>query len=142
MAQHIKFNLLSNSATHPVRGTPGSAGYDLSASEGLTIPPRSSKAVRTSISMSFPQDTVCFIKPRSGLALRHSIDVLAGVIDSDYTGEVMVILINHSDGEFSINAGDRIAQMVFLKLSTADVVGGGSTLRDNRGDGGFGSSGN
>lgn len=134
------FKLLNENAIQPVRGTPQSAGFDVYASETVVIEPGVSKPVGTSIALSFPSDTVCFIKPRSGLALKHSIDVLAGVVDSDYTGEVKVILINHGKETFVANKGDRIAQLVFLQLSTC-CIGITNTIKKRRGSDGFGSTG-
>lgn len=134
----IEFRISSNDGTLPVKGTSGSAGWDVFSSENVMIPPGKSRAVGTCLHTSFPPDTVCFVKPRSGLALKNSIDVLAGVVDSDYKGEIKVILINHGDGNFHIKKGDRVAQLVFLSLSPHNPTG--KTIRAIRGSEGFGST--
>jgi dUTP pyrophosphatase len=82
------------------------------------------------------------IRPRSGLAAKHGIDVLAGVIDSDYRGEVRVILINHGDAPIHVKAGDRIAQMVIQEYARMIPVEVEELTDTARGDGGFGSTGN
>lgn len=136
----IKFANHKNGLT-PVRGTPGSGGYDIHSAVERVIPPGAHMAIPTDVYTQFPADTVCFIKPRSGLAFKHAINVLAGVIDSDYKGEIMVILINHSNEPFHVNIGDRIAQLVFLQLSMHSTNVMEETICDERGNGGFGSTG-
>jgi dUTP pyrophosphatase len=138
----IKFtNKLGNGQT-PIRGTPGSAGYDIHSAVDIVVPVGQHIAISTDVYTEFPPDTVCFIKPRSGLAFKHAINVLAGVVDSDYRGEIKVILINHGTTDFKVSKGDRIAQLVFLGLtlhSTNVVVE--DTISGERGTGGFGSTG-
>lgn len=82
-----------------------------------------------------------FAAPRSGLAWKHSIDVGAGVIDADYRGPVGVILFNHSDVDFEVNTGDRIAQLIIQKIVTPEVTEVESLDSTQRGEGGFGSTG-
>ena len=125
----------------PERQTPGSAGYDIACVEGQTIAPRAHALFRTGLALRVPQGTYGQIAPRSGLSTR-GIDVGAGVIDQDYTGEVRVLLRNHSDAEVCINAGDRIAQLIVKKIEFPQVQ---KVLRlpewTQRGEGGFGSTG-
>jgi dUTP pyrophosphatase len=84
---------------------------------------------------------VGLVWPRSGLAVRHGIDTLAGVIDSDYRGEVRVVLVNHGDAEFRVSAGDRIGQLLVQKVERARFSRAGDLAATPRGEGGFGSTG-
>ena len=94
----------------PMRSTEGAAGYDLSAAQTAVVPARGKCLVKTSLAMAIPKGCYGRVAPQSGLALKKFIDVGAGVIDSDYRGELGVILFNFSDGGFVINMGDKIAQ--------------------------------
>lgn len=128
----------------PTRATPGAAGMDMHAAEGAVVPPNGAwVAVETGIVLQFPPTVYARIAPRSGLAFKHGIQVGAGVIDSDYTGSIKVILFNHGTTPFSIQPGDRIAQVIFEKIETPDLVE--CALEDlaatERGTGGFGSTG-
>src|SRR4051812_35959739 len=96
----------------PEYATDGSAGADLRSSEAVTLPPGGRAAVPTGIAIEIPPDHVGLVWPRSGLAVRHGIDTLAGVIDSDYRGEVKVVLVNHGREPVTIAKGDRIAQLI------------------------------
>lgn len=125
-----------------MRGTSGSAGYDVHSNIVTVINPGEHKAISTDVYTEFPEDTVCFIKPRSGLAFKHAINVLAGVVDSDYRGEIKIILINHGSTPFHVKVGDRIAQLVFLGLTLHSTNVMESTVQAGaRGEGGFGSTG-
>jgi dUTP pyrophosphatase len=136
---------LSHKAQIPIYKTEGSSGMDLMAltEDKIVIKPNKSALVPTGLSVAIPNDTEIQIRPRSGLAAKSSISVLntPGTIDSDYRGELKVILINHGDKEFIINNGDRIAQMVLvpiLKVQFEEVQDLPETIR---GSGGFGSTG-
>ena len=125
--------------------TEGSSGMDLMAflKDPVTIRPKSSELISTGISVAIPEDTEIQIIPRSGLAAKSNISVLntPGTIDSDYRGELKIILYNHGEDEFVVNNGDRIAQMVLmpvLKASFEEVEDLPNTIR---GTGGFGSTG-
>ena len=129
----------------PSYKTEGSSGMDLLAltEDKIVIKPNKSALVPTGLSVAIPNDTEIQIRPRSGLAAKSSISVLntPGTIDSDYRGELKVILFNHGDKEFIINNGDRIAQMVLvpiLKVQFEEVQDLPETIR---GSGGFGSTG-
>ena len=136
---------LSHKAQIPIYKTEGSSGLDLMAltEDKIVIKPNKSTLVPTGLSIAIPNDTEIQIRPRSGLAAKSSISVLntPGTIDSDYRGELKVILFNHGDKEFIINNGDRIAQMVLvpiLKVQFEEVQDLPETIR---GSGGFGSTG-
>lgn len=129
----------------PTTATSGSAGYDLSSCVDDVVPARSWKAIETGIVVQFP-DKVCYLRiaPRSGLAFKKGIDVFAGVVDSDYTGTIKVILMNNGDEDFEIKKGDRIAQMIYERIFKPELVQVSSMdelEETSRGSGGFGSTG-
>jgi len=114
--QRIQVRLLDPQARLPTRGSAKAAGHDLYANEERTIPARGQEVVTTGISITPPQGTYGRIAPRSGMAVKHQIAVNAGVIDSDYTGEIKVVLANTSDQDYQIQKGDRIAQLISEKI--------------------------
>jgi dUTP pyrophosphatase len=124
----------------PEYATDGAAGADLRAAEAVTVPPGARAAVGTGIHLEIPPGHVGLVWPRSGLAVRHGIDTLAGVIDSDYRGEVKVVLVNHGPEAFVIAAGDRIAQLLVQPVARVRFVRAG-LAGTSRGAGGFGSTG-
>ncbi len=133
--------LVGAGGTLPEYGSDGAAGADLRASEALVIPPGGRAAVPTALRLEIPPGHAGLVWPRSGLAVRHGIDTLAGVIDCDYRGELRVVLVNHGAEPFAIAVGDRIAQLLLQRVErvafrVADEVGG-----TGRGTGGFGSTG-
>lgn len=137
----LRFVRLHEGAIVPTRCTPLSAGVDLSALSNCTIPAHGNYLVRTGLSVQVPVGCYGRIAERSGLALRRQIAVGGGVVDPDYTGEIYVILINHSNNDYDITAGDRIAQFIcekvlFPKVTVVDAHD--VTVRGNRG---LGSSG-
>jgi dUTP pyrophosphatase len=135
--------LLSENARAPTRGSDFAAGYDLYADCRAVVPPRGKALVRTGISIKMPEGVYGRVAPRSGLAWRNHIDVGAGVIDPDYRGEVAVVLFNHSEKEFVVEPGDRIAQLILEKFEFAPIrIIFGEMNETKRGEGGFGSSGN
>lgn len=125
----------------PEYATEGAAGADLRALADAVLEPGQRAAVPTGVRLQIPPGYVGLIWPRSGLAVRHGIDTLAGVIDSDYRGEVQVVLVNHGADTVRIAAGDRIAQILFQKVERASVVAVPGLDATARGAGGFGSSG-
>ena len=137
----LKVQKLSNSATLPKRSTDGAAGYDLCASQDCTIPAGGKGLVKTKLSISFPTGLYARIAPRSGLALKRFIDVGAGVVDSNYRGEVGVVLFNHGDQDFEVKMGDRIAQLILEKIDTPPVEEVQGLNNTVHGSGGFGSTG-
>ena len=129
----------------PAYKTDGASGMDLMAltKETITIKPNSSCLVPTGISVAFSKDFEIQIRPRSGLALKKSITVLntPGTIDSDYRGEIKVILFNHGNSDFLINNKDRIAQMILTPVIKMEFEETGDLPETVRGEGGFGSTG-
>jgi len=133
---------LDPSARLPTRGTPQSAGYDLYAPDDTLIVARGSVLINLHIAMSIPMYHVGIIKSRSSLASKFGVCVDTGVIDSDYRGSIKVLLFNHSDKDYQITAGDRIAQLLILKyLVTPFQEVKEFTEETERGERGFGSTG-
>ena len=136
-----------DTALTPVYSSECAAGADLRSSEDVIIPAGERVLVKTGVSVIIPNGYVGLIHPRSGLALKHGITVLntPGTIDSDYRGEIGVILYNTSKQDFSVVVGDRIAQIVFQPYVEAKFINAGVELpkdtRTTRGVGGFGSTG-
>ncbi|XVF63883.1 hypothetical protein PTKIN_Ptkin09bG0121800 [Pterospermum kingtungense] len=137
----LRVKKLSNKAVLPSRGSALAAGYDLSSATDTKVPARGKALVPTDLSISIPERTYGRVAPRSGLAWKHSIDVGAGVIDGDYRGPLGVILFNHSDVDFEVKVGDRIAQLIVEKIMTPDVLEVEDLDSTTRGAGGFGSTG-
>ena len=137
----MKVTKLNEAARIPEQATPGSAGYDLCAVTGATIYPGQRLLIKTGLSVAIPDGMVGIIKPRSGLAVKHGIDVLAGVLDSDFRGNVGVLLINHGDSAWPFNAGERVAQLVVVPYYHGACVEVGSLEETMRGDGAYGSTG-
>ena len=125
----------------PDHATTGAAGADLRASGAIEIPPGGRAAVPTGLRIQIPRGHVGLVWPRSGLAVRHGIDTLAGVIDSDYRGEVRVVLVNHGPEPFSIAPGERIAQLLLQRVERARFTAVSELQDTDRGGGGFGSTG-
>ena len=119
----------------------GDAGADLTASQKMLIPPRDRLLVTTGIHLEIPEGHVGLIWPRSGLAVKKGIDCGAGVIDSHYRGEVKVLLFNHSDKEFQIEQGDRIAQLLIQKVERVQFLPVDQLSETTRSQMGFGSTG-
>lgn len=139
---NIQIKKLSDKAKIPSQGSKYAAGYDLYAAEEVLVNTLGRKLVKTNISISIPEGYYGRIAPRSGLAYKNGIDVLAGVIDSDYRGDIGVILFNTDHNlDFLVNVGDRIAQIIIEKCHSVNwepVETLDSTVRS---EGGFGSSG-
>jgi len=132
---------LSDKATLPKRGSALAAGYDLYSAEQKIIPARGKALVDTQISVAVPVGTYGRVAPRSGLASKFMIDTGAGVIDADYRGVVFVLLFNHSEKDFTVEPGDRVAQLIIEKIQTPDVLEVQDLEETLRGAGGFGSTG-
>jgi len=127
----------------PVYATSGAAGMDVVSAEDVTIAPGGRHAVATGLSVAIPHGYEIQVRPRSGLALKHGITVpnTPGTIDSDYRGEVKVILINHGTEPFAILRGDRVAQLVLAPVTRAGWIEVAELDETVRGEGGFGSTG-
>lgn len=133
---------LTNDAIMPTRGSDGAVGYDLYSTEDTVVPCQAGRAlVGTGISVVLPPGVYGRVAPRSGLAVKHCINVGAGVIDPDYTGEIKVVLFNHGENDFEIKRGDRIAQLVLERCETPPVKEIEIIEETARGSGGFGSTG-
>lgn len=135
---------LHDGATLPTRAYDGDAGLDLSACERVELGPGERAMVSTGLGVAIPAGHAGFVQPRSGLAARHGISVLnsPGLIDAGYRGEVRVLLLNTDRSlAFELAAGDRIAQLVLVKVQTPEVVEVEDLAVSERGAGGFGSSG-
>jgi len=148
MKETVKIRIqLDEGARLPVYGSDQAAGADLCACLGigntLTIEPHKYVMVPTGLRIALPEGYEAQVRPRSGLAAKNGVTVLntPGTVDSDYRGEVKVILINHSDTPFVINDGDRIAQMVIARHEKAAFETVLSLDGTKRGEGGFGSTG-
>ncbi|OHD07473.1 MAG: deoxyuridine 5'-triphosphate nucleotidohydrolase [Spirochaetes bacterium GWD1_27_9] len=139
----VKIKLLNSEAKIPAKATPNSSGFDLFSTEELIIEKHKFKLISTGISIEMERGVEAQVRSRSGLAIKHGIAVLnsPGTIDCDYRGEVKVVLINHSDCDFTIEKGMRIAQMVFSKVVDADFQVVSELSDTQRGEGGFGSTG-
>lgn len=142
----MKVQIVNNSKHElPKYATKLSAGMDLRANieEPIVLQPGERRLIPTGIHIGLPQGYEAQVRPRSGLALKHGITCLnsPGTIDADYTGEVGVILINHGQEPFTINDGDRIAQMVIAKYKQVTWVEVEELQATERGDGGFGHTG-
>ena len=136
---------LSHKAQIPIYKTEGSSGMDLMAltEDKIVIKPNKSALVPTGLSVAIPNDTEIQIRPRSGLAAKSSISVLntPGTIDSDYRGELKIILFNHGNKEFIVNNNDRVAQMVLTPVIKMELEEVDELPKTIRGLGGFGSTG-
>lgn len=144
MKQTLKIKKLINDAKIPFYAHEGDAGMDLYSSEEKIILPGESVLVKTGISIELPHNTEAQIRPRSGLALKHSITVLnsPGTIDEGYRGEIGIILINHGKEKFFVEKYMRIAQMVIKPVIRAEIQEVTDELSETeRAKGGFGSSG-
>jgi dUTP pyrophosphatase len=140
----LKVRRLDARALLPTRAYPGDAGLDLYALEERTLGPGERGSIGTGICVEIPEDQAGLVLPRSGLAARHGIALVnaPGLIDCGYRGEIRVLLLNTDRREpFSISAGDRIAQLVLVRVETPDVIEVDELALSERGGGGFGSSG-
>jgi dUTP pyrophosphatase len=138
--EFLYYAKMSSKAYSPTRATPEAAGMDLKAAEAQLINPGERKLISTHLRIMIPPGHYGRIAPRSGLALHHTIDVCAGVIDSDYRGEIKILLHNHGTLPFQVNEGNKIAQLICEKI-TIPILAEINTLPSSiRGDNGFGSS--
>lgn len=132
---------LHAAAQLPLRGSTWAAGADLHCVEAFTLKPGERRAIPTGLALAIPTGFYGRIAPRSGWAAKHGIDTLAGIIDADYRGEVLVLLINLGHEPFTAQAGERIAQLIIERVALC-AYAWAETLDDTeRGAGGFGSTG-
>jgi dUTP pyrophosphatase len=140
----LRFRRLRVAARPPSQAHEGDAGYDLHAAEAVTIGPGERASVGTGIAVAIPEGQAGLVVPRSGLAARHGISVVnaPGLIDSGYRGELRVLLLNTDRAEsFSVEPGDRIAQLVLVRVETGALEEVAELDETVRGVGGFGSTG-
>lgn len=147
----LKVKSLNSEANQPTYGSDYAAGLDIYSCYNYTIKPGSRECISTGIALEWvknneldenPKDFYLRIAPRSGLSFKNGIDVMAGVIDYDYRGEIKVILLNTSNCDFKITKGDKIAQAILTRIIRFDEITECDSLEDTkRGDGGFGSTG-
>ena len=136
---------ISSTVQLPTYKTNGASGMDLMAciEKPISLEPGKSCLIPTGLSVAFPEKYEIQIRPRSGLAAKNNISVLntPGTIDSDYRGELKIILFNHSNENFIVNNNDRVAQMVLTPIVKMELEEINELPNSNRGDGGFGSTG-
>ena len=139
----VKVKKLSEKAVLPSFAHPGDAGLDLFSIENKVLEPGRSYLVKTGISIQLPKNTEAQIRPRSGLALKHTISLTntPGTIDEGYRGEIGVIMINHGNENFEIKEGMKIAQMVIKPIYEVNITESKDLSDTSRGEGGFGSTG-
>jgi dUTP pyrophosphatase len=139
----VQFIKALETAKLPTYTTAGAAGADLYSAKDYKIPPGEHMLIDTGLNCVIPEGYEIQVRPRSGLALKNRVTVLnaPGTIDSDYTGRLGVVLINHSDVIFSITTGDRIAQIVVAPIIQAEFTWTTEEKQTQRGSGGFGSTG-
>ncbi|WP_042275568.1 dUTP diphosphatase [[Clostridium] dakarense] len=139
----LKIKKLSEEAMIPNFAHKGDAGMDLYSIEEVVIPSNETRLIKTGISIQLPKNTEAQVRPRSGMALKHSITVLntPGTIDEGYRGEICIILINHGKEEFVVTKGMKIAQMVVKPIYDINIEEVKELDNTERGKGGFGSTG-
>jgi dUTP pyrophosphatase len=141
MSAIIEFKKLGENAVLPTRGSEQSAGLDLYAAADALIPAQGYAPVGTQLAVAVPQGYYARIAPRSGLSAKHGVFTLAGVVDSDYRGEVICVLANISDIDLPVAVGDRIAQMIIEAVLLPDPQFVDELSDTSRGVGGLGSTG-
>ena len=148
--KYVNVKLVEDGAKLPQRGSNGAVGYDIFSSESVDIRANGKCTVSTGIAIDFdnlynPQnpheDVYVRIAPRSGLAAKKHIDIGAGVIDRDYRGVIKVVMFNHANETLHIDAGDKIAQMIFERVFMPDIALISELSETDRGANGFGSTG-
>ncbi|HEV8368155.1 MAG TPA: dUTP diphosphatase [Pyrinomonadaceae bacterium] len=137
----LNFKCLDPRAILPTRGSAASAGLDLYSIEDITIAPRQRVLARTGLAVAVPPGFYGRVAPRSGLAVKNGLDVLAGVIDSDYRGEVCCALLNTGDEPLTLPQGSRLCQLIIEQIITPFPAWTDDLDKTDRGDGGFGSTG-
>ena len=137
----LRFKQLDPRAVLPSRGSSFAAGLDICSIEDLIIEPHQRASARTGLAVAIPHGCYGRVAPRSGLAVKHGLDVLAGVIDSDYRGELCCILYNTSDALITLAAGSKICQLIIEQIITPNATWAADLDETARGAGGFGSTG-
>lgn len=139
----MKIKRLSENAKLPSKAHTGDLGYDLYANEGVAVFPSETKVVKTGIAIQFPVGYGAVIKDRSSVATKKGLFTVAGVIDNGYIGEIGIALYNGTDSLIHVTPGEKIAQLVLIPTVNFEVTEVDEVVSaDQRGDGGFGSTGN
>ena len=137
----LRFKKLDSRATLPTRGSAQAAGVDIYSIEEVAIEPKQRALARTGLAVAIPEGYYGRVAPRSGLATKHGLDVLAGVIDCDYRGELRCLLYNAGDETIHLPAESKICQLIIEKILTTTAVWADEISDTDRGGGGFGSTG-
>ena len=139
----LEIRLLHPDAVPPSRSRSGDAGYDLRATERVSIPQEGRRLVGTGIAVALPEGVAGLVTPRSGLAIEHGLTLLnaPGLIDPNYRGEIKVILHNTSERRYTVELGDRVAQLLLVPYWAPELEVVEALPETERGAGGFGSSG-
>merc|ERR1712212_1210947 len=137
----LQYAKLTENAFAPSKGSKLAAGFDLHSAYDYEIPAHGKVIAKTDLQIRVPDGTYGRVAPRSGLAAKHFIDIGAGVVDQDYTGNVGVVMFNHASTDFDIKKGDRIAQLICEKIEYPEIEEVASLNSTDRGAGGFGSTG-
>lgn len=138
----LKFKMVTEGAVKPTRSHKGDLGYDLYASEDVTIPPHDKKMVGTGVAFQFPPNWGGFVKDRSSMATKTDLETIGGVIDNGYIGELFIVMMNYGPETQYIEKGQKIAQMVMIPVANYELEEVDELVAsDQRGDSGFGSTG-
>ncbi len=143
MTYNLKIKLINEDALLPFQANKGDAGLDLFSTEEKVIKAGEAELINTGIVIELPEGTEAQVRPRSGLALKHTVTVLnsPGTIDEGFRGKIKVILINHGKEDFKVEKQMRIAQMVIAPVAKVNIINVDELTNTERGEGGFGSSG-
>jgi dUTP pyrophosphatase len=139
--EYLSFKKLDPLAVLPTRGSSYAAGLDLYSIEAVTLNPQERRLVPTGLAVAIPEGFYGRIAPRSGLATKNGLDVMAGVIDADYRGEIRCLLYNAGEEIISLPAGSKICQLIIEMIITPTAVWADTLTDTSRGSGGFGSTG-
>ena len=139
--EFLSFEKLDPNAVLPTRGSQSAAGLDLYSIEAITLNPNERRVIRTGLAVAIPEGYYGRVAPRSGLAIQKGVDVLAGVIDADYRGEIGCLLHNIGAERIDLPAQSKICQLIIEKIITPAAVWVNHLSETGRGSGGFGSTG-
>jgi len=138
----IEIKLINSNAKIPTQNHNSDIGYDISASKNVSLKSNEVTLVNTGLAINLPEHCAGFVLPRSGLSTKHKITLInsPGLIDPGYTGELLIPLINHSESDYEIKSGDRIAQLVLINTHSVDFKIVNTLPETDRSSGGFGST--
>ena len=138
----IEIKLINSNAKIPTQNHNSDIGYDISSSKDVSLKSNEVTLVNTGLAINLPEHCAGFVLPRSGLSTKHKITLInsPGLIDPGYTGELLIPLINHSDSDYEIKSGDRIAQLVLINTHSVDFKIVNTLPETDRSSGGFGST--